>query len=228
MNNGMNKCPLPESVKFELETHKRLDLIREEFEKGFHFLYPLKREVSIFGSARFLEGHPYYEAARALARRLGEEGHTVITGGGPGIMEAANRGAHEAGAPSVGLNIQLPKEQRVNPYVDPDKSIGFHYFFSRKVMLAASAQAYIMFPGGFGTMDEAFELITLIQTNKMRRVPIMLWGSAFWGPLVDWIERQMRDELHTISPDDMNIFQVVDSVEEVMVVVNAMKERAVF
>lgn len=228
MADSLNKCPLPESIRYGVELHKRVDLIRDEFEKGFHFLYDLHKEVSIYGSARFKEDHPYYQAARDLARQLGEEGYTIVTGGGPGIMEAGNRGAKEAGAPSVGLNIQLPMEQRVNPYVDEDKSIGFHYFFSRKVMLTASAQAYIVFPGGFGTMDEVFEMMTLIQTNKMARVPVIFWGSDFWGGLHEWIRTQMRDKQETISPEDCELFTLVDSVEEAMKIIRKTPERKVF
>ncbi len=224
----LNKCPLPPAMEFRLKTNQRLDLIRQEFEDGFAFLYPFKHEITIFGSARFKEDHKYYKMARGLAKQLGEEGYTIITGGGPGIMEAANRGATEAGAPSVGLNIELPMEQRVNPYVDEDKSMGFHYFFSRKVMLSAASQAYIAFPGGFGTMDELFEMITLIQTKKMERVPIILVGHEFWKPLLDWISSEMRDDEKTISPEDLDLFTLVESNEEAMEIVRTTSERKIF
>ncbi|MAG12058.1 MAG: TIGR00730 family Rossman fold protein [Parcubacteria group bacterium] len=215
-------------MEFRLQTRKRLDLIQEEFENGFEFLYPFKREITIFGSARFKEDHKYYVMACALAKQLGEEGYTIITGGGPGIMEAANRGAQEAGAPSVGLNIELPREQRVNPYVDKDKSMGFHYFFSRKVMLSAAAQAYVAFPGGFGTMDELFEMITLIQTKKMEAIPIILVGHEFWQPLLDWIKAELADDEKTISPEDLDLFTLVESNEEAMEIIRTTSERKIF
>lgn len=224
----LNRCPLPAAMQFHVLTEQRLDLIRQEFHDGFSFLYPFKREVTIFGSARFKEDHEYYKMAQSLAKRLGEEGYTIITGGGPGIMEAANRGAQEAGTASVGLNIELPMEQRVNPYVDKDKSMGFHYFFSRKVMLSAAAQAYIAFPGGFGTLDELFEMITLIQTKKMERVPIILTGREFWEPLLTFIETKMLNERQTVSGDDMSIFQVVDSEDEIVEILATTHEREIF
>ncbi len=224
----MNKCPLPPAMQYKLEMAQRLELIQKEFNDGFQFLYPFKKEISIFGSARFKEDHKYYVMARDLAKQLGEEGYTIITGGGPGIMEAANRGAQEAGAPSVGLNIELLMEQRVNPYVDEDKSLGFHYFFSRKVMLSAASQAYVAFPGGFGTLDELFEMITLIQTKKMEAVPIVLVGSEFWKPLVDWIISEMRDDEETISPKDIDIFKLVESNEEAMEILRTTTERKIF
>lgn len=224
----LQRFPEPTSGKYRDEMQKRLDLIHDEFREGFKFLYGLKKEVTIYGSARFEEDHPYYQAARELAKTLGEAGYTIVTGGGPGIMEAGNRGAQEAGAPSVGLNIELPHEQRVNPYVDEDKKMGFHYFFSRKMMLTASAQAYVVFPGGFGTMDEVFEMMTLIQTKKMERVPVMFYGADFWDGLMRWISTKMAQEHGTISPEDVELFTVVDSVDEVMEIVRKTKEREVF
>ena len=158
---------------------------------------------------------------------LGKAGFTIITGGGPGIMEAANRGASDAGAMSVGLNIQLPKEQRINQYVK--RGIGFHYFFTRKFMLSASSQAYIYFPGGFGTLDEMIEMATLIQTGKMQRVPIILVGKDYWTGLLDWITKHMRDAKPAmIGPDDLDLMQVVDSAEEAFKIVKKTKERPYF
>lgn len=191
----------------------RIFRIMAEFIDGFTFLSQFEKAVTFFGSARFDEKHNHYQEAYELAKKLGSKGYTVITGGGPGVMEAANRGAKEGGGQSVGINIMLPNEQRVNQYVD--KSIALNHFFIRKVILAFSAEAFIFFPGGFGTMDEMFELSTLIQTNKIeRKVPIILVGKNYWEPLVDWVNHQFLEEYKTISPDDLNIWQIADSVQE--------------
>lgn len=197
-----------------------------EFIDGFQFLADLKKEVSFFGSARFTEKNPHYKDALRLAQMLGKAGFTIVTGGGAGIMEAANRGAQESGAESVGLNIQLPKEQRINKYVK--HGIGFHYFFTRKTMLSASAQAYVFFPGGFGTLDEVFELITLIQTKKMERIPIVLIGRDFWAPLLRWVEEQVFKRHHAIEKEDMKIYTLTDSVEEAYKIILKSKEREYF
>ena len=211
---------------FRSEVSWRIFRIMAEFIDGFQFLADLKKEVSFFGSARFTEKNPHYQEALELARRLGKAGFTIITGGGPGIMEAANRGASETGAESIGLNIQLPKEQRVNKYVK--HGIGFHYFFTRKTILSASAQAYIFFPGGFGTLDEFFELVTLIQTKKMERIPIVLVGKDYWGSLLQWMKLQVDEKHHAIAPEDMNIFQVVQSIDEAYQIILKSKERVYF
>lgn len=196
----------------------RIFRIMSEFVEGFTFLANIHKSVTIFGSARLPEGHLYYEMARTLARRLSEEGFTIVTGGGPGIMQAGNHGAHEAGGASLGLNIQLPFEQRENPYVK--KSMSFHYFFSRKVMLDFSAEAYVFFPGGYGTLDEFFELITLVQTGKMdNAVPIIMMGRAFWEPMAAWIEGTMLHELKTISPGDLNLWTLTDDIEEAVSII---------
>lgn len=204
--------------------------IMAEFVEGFQFLSGLKKEVSIFGSARFSsDKHPgahHYKEARKLAKLLGKKGFTIITGGGPGIMEAANRGAVDAGAESVGLNIQLPQEQRINPYVK--KSVAFHYFFTRKVMLSASAQAYIFLPGGFGTLDEFFEIVTLIQTGKMDPIPMILIGHDFWRPLIRWIKVYMYQKHKTIKKKDLKIFYLAKSVEEAVEIISQTKERNYF
>lgn len=204
----------------------RIFRIMSEFVEGFQFLSTTKKEVSIFGSARLQPGSKWYRVAEDLGRLLGEDGYTVVTGGGPGIMEAANKGAFEAGAPSVGLNIQLPMEQRSNVYVT--RSHAFHYFFTRKVMLAASAQAYVYFPGGYGTLDELFEILTLIQTAKSEAVPVVLVGKEYWEGLVDWINDTMYGSFDAIDREDMHIFHLVDTAEEAYEIVKKSNERTFF
>lgn len=191
----------------------RVFRIMSEFVDGFEFLSNLEHTVTFFGSARLHEDNPFYAQARDLAYRLSKHGFTIVTGGGPGIMEAGNRGAAEAGGKSVGLNIELPLEQEFNPYVK--QGIGFHYFMSRKFMLDYSAMAYVFFPGGFGTLDELFTISTLIQTGKADRdVPIVLVGRAFWTPLLDWARQELISHWHTVGPRDLEIWQVTDDVEE--------------
>lgn len=202
----------------------RIFRIMAEFVEGFQFLSETKNEVTFFGSARLKPGTKLYKQAEELAYKLGKAGYAVISGGGPGIMEAANKGAKEAGADSIGINIQLPTEQRINKYVTRGK--GFHYFFTRKVMLAASAQAYIFFPGGFGTMDEFFEMITLIQTGKVENLPVVCFGSEYWKPLDKFITSQLRDNYKTIAPKDSKIYKIVDSVDEAVKIVKTSKERS--
>lgn len=218
--------PIQDHGDFRNEISWRIFRIMSEFIDGFQFLADLKREVSFFGSARFTEKNPHYQEALKLARMLGKAGFTIVTGGGPGIMEAANRGASETGAESVGLNIQLPKEQRINKYVK--HGIGFHYFFTRKVMLSASAQAYVFFPGGFGTLDEFCEIVTLIQTKKMERIPIILIGRDFWGSLIKWIEEHIYRQHHAIAKEDMNIYTLVNNIDEAYKILLKSKERAYF
>lgn len=203
----------------------RIFRIMAEFIEGFEFLANFKKEVTIFGTARAEEGGPVYEEARKLARMLGEAGFTVITGGGPGVMEAGNRGASEAGAESVGLNIQLPKEQRTNPYVKRGK--GFYYFFIRKVMMSASAQAYIFFPGGYGTMDELCEMLMLIQTGKMSPIPIVLVGKDYWGGLAQWVVENMLTRKY-IDKEDLDLFKIVDTAEEAFEIIKDSPERPYF
>ena len=203
----------------------RIFRIMAEFIEGFEFLADLTNEVTFFGSARTRPDHPCYQEARKLGKLLGEAGFTIITGGGPGIMEAGNRGATEAGAQSVGLNIELPKEQRINPFVKRFK--GFYYFFTRKVMLSASAQAYVFFPGGFGTLDELFELVMLIQTKKMMRLPIVLVGKKFWDGLFGWVRTELLRSDY-IEEEDLKIMTIVDSAEEAFAIVKKSKERKYF
>lgn len=189
----------------------RVMRIMGEFVEGFDALAELGTAVTIFGSARTKSGDMHYETAVALAKTLGEAGFSIITGGGPGIMEAGNKGAKEAGVPSVGLNIELPFEQHLNPYVD--LSIDFRYFFTRKVMLVKYAQAFVIFPGGFGTMDELFESLTLIQTGKVHNFPVVLFDTAYWGGLIDWLKNSMLAG-GKISPEDLDLLILTDSVEE--------------
>ncbi len=217
-------CPSP-YTDFRSGASWRIFRIMAEFIEGFEFLADLKKEVSIFGSARVPATDRWYKEARKLGNLLGRAGFTVITGGGPGIMEAGNRGATEAGAPSVGLNIELPMEQRVNRYVRKPKS--FHYFFTRKVMLSVSSQAYIFFPGGYGTLDECMELITLIQTKKMCKIPIVCVGKEFWGGYFTWVREAMVKTKY-IAPEDLNLFTIVDSAEEAFAVLQNTPERPYF
>jgi uncharacterized protein (TIGR00730 family) len=185
--------------------------IQGEFVHGINSLAEVGAAVSVFGSARFGEDHPMYDAARKMGKSLAEAGFAVITGGGPGLMEAANRGAHEAGGLSIGCNIELPFEQSQNRYTD--LSINFRYFFVRKTMFVKYSNGFVIFPGGFGTMDELFESLTLVQTRKINRFPIVLFGSSYWKGLLDWIETTQLAE-KTISPEDLNLLVVTDSIEE--------------
>jgi uncharacterized protein (TIGR00730 family) len=200
------------AVRSTLSDEDRLDRIADELRAGFDALSGVAAAASFFGSARTPPGDPDYELARETARLVGESGLAIITGGGPGIMEAANRGAKDAGAPSVGLNIELPFEQGGNPYCDI--CLQFHYFFVRKIMFVRYASGFVVFPGGFGTMDELFEALTLIQTGKITEFPVVLVGSDYWSGLVDWIRERMLAE-GNISPDDLDLFKVTDEPLEV-------------
>lgn len=204
----------------------RIFRIMAEFVSGFHFIGRLKRTVTIFGSARLKEGTPYYEQALELSRRLGAIDFNVVTGGGPGIMEAGNRGDFEATGSSIGLNIQLPFAQRMNKYVT--RGIGFHYFFTRKVMLSAASQAYVFFPGGFGTLDELTEIITLIQTKKMEKLPVILIGEEFWQPLLDWIDQVMVRKFDAVDEEDTKIYTLADSVDQAFNIIKKSKARHAF
>lgn len=220
------KIPIDKPFDFKEDANWRIFRIMSEFVDGFEFLYPLRKEVTFFGSARFDEHSHWYLQAQKLARQLAENGFTVISGGGPGIMEAANRGAYEGGGESIGLDIELPKEQRRNPYVK--KGIGFHYFFTRKVMLAASAQAYVFFPGGFGTVDEFSEILTLIQTRKMEPIPCVCVGTQFWQPLNVWFKDIMLKEFDAIDLEDLDLYKIVDTAEEAFELIKDSKERKYF
>jgi len=198
-----------------------------EFVEGFQFLSQFYKEVTIFGSARLKPDSKWYQEAEKLGKILAKNGFTVITGGGSGIMEAGNKGAYEINpSKSIGINIQLPMEQRTNPYVT--KSKGFYYFFTRKVMLAASAQSYIFFPGGFGTADEFLEILMLVQTGKIQKIPIILIGKDFWEPLINWFKNTMALKYQTIKPTDLTLFHLVDTAEQAYKIVKKSKERTIF
>ena len=194
--------------------------IMGEFVSGFEKLSRIGPCVSIFGSARTKPDQKYYKLSVAIAEKIVENGYGVITGGGPGIMEAGNKGAHLAGGTSVGLNIDLPFEQHDNPYIDGDKSIDFDYFFVRKVMFVKYSQGFVVLPGGFGTLDELFESITLIQTHKIDKFPIILVGTEYWQGLFDWIKNTLLDKFNTISPGDIDLLHLVDTEDEVLEVLN--------
>ena len=189
--------------------------IMSEFVNGYETMARIGPCVSIFGSARTKPDHPYYALAERIAYKI-----SVITGGGPGIMEAGNKGAHRGGGTSVGLNIELPFEQHFNPYIDKDKNLNFDYFFVRKVMFVKYSQGFVVMPGGFGTLDELFEAITLIQTKKIGKFPIILVGSEFWSGLLEWIKSVIIEKYHNANPEDMNLIKVVDTEDEVVEALN--------
>jgi uncharacterized protein (TIGR00730 family) len=198
------------AILSELTDAQRVLRIQDELRAGFKTLDHIGKAVSFFGSARTPRDHPRYQAAREMARELGHAGFAIITGGGPGIMEAANRGAREAGVPSVGLGIDLPGEKGVNQYVDV--ALDFHYFFARKVMFVRYASGFVVFPGGFGTLDELFEAATLRQTEKIRYFPIVLMGSDYWGGLVRWLREAVLAD-GNINPEDVSALAVCDRIE---------------
>ncbi len=236
LNDKNQKDPLADAVKASTEaTPNRFDYasnptwrifrIMAEFVDGFDFIERFDKPVTFFGSARTPKDDDYYHKARELAARLAGKNYTIITGGGPGIMEAANEGAKSVGKESIGLNIQLPNEQRTNPYVT--KGVGFEYFFSRKVMLSFASQAYIFFPGGYGTLDEAFEMLTLIQTQKVEdHIPVVLFGSDYWGPLIEWMQVIMLEKFEYISPEDLNMFELTDDLDRVIEIVEGSTPRS--
>jgi len=194
--------------------------VMSEFVDGYEKLSRIGPCVSVFGSARTKPGEKYYELAEKVAFKLTQNGYGVITGGGPGIMEAGNKGAQRGGGVSVGLNIDLPFEQHDNPYIDKGKSLEFDYFFVRKVMFVKYAQGFVAMPGGFGTLDELFEAITLIQTKKIGKFPIVLVGSSFWSGLMDWIKEMMLNKNGNVSEVDLDLFRIVDTADEVVDVIN--------
>ena len=194
--------------------------IMGEFVEGFETMSRIGPCVSIFGSARTKPENKYYQLAEEVAYLLTKQKFGVITGGGPGIMEAGNKGAKRGGGKSVGLNIVLPFEQEANPYIDSDKIINFDYFFIRKVMFIKYAQGFIVLPGGFGTLDEMFEALTLIQTEKSGKFPVILIGKSFWTGLIDWIKEVLLAEENNISPDDLDLIQIVDTAEEAVKMIN--------
>ena len=213
-------------TKIQAEGSWRIWRIVSEFVEGFEKMDNIGPCVSIYGSARTKPDDKYYQLAIDLAKAMVADGYGVISGGGPGIMEAANKGAQEAGGASVGLNIVLPFEQFANEYIDKDKLINFRYFFVRKVMFVKYAQAFVLLPGGFGTLDELFESITLIQTKKISKVPVILVGKEFWGGMVDWIKNVMLEQHNNISADDLNIFSVTDDIGEIMKTINDFYDKS--
>ncbi len=188
--------------------------IMAEFVEGYEKMAKIGPCISVFGSARTSEDNKYYKIGVEISRRLGEAGYGVITGGGPGIMEAGNKGAQMGGGKSVGLNIDLPFEQFHNRYIDEESNLKFDYFFVRKVVFVKYSQGFVILPGGFGTMDELFEALTLIQTNKINKRPVVLIGSEYWTGLIEWIKNVMLKEENNISEKDLNLFKIVDTAEE--------------
>ena len=210
------------TIHSELDDGARIARVKAELDRGFDALAAVGKAVSFFGSARTPRTDPFYARARALARMMGEDGYAIITGGGPGIMEAANRGAQDAGVSSIGLGIDLPHEQRMNEWVG--LPLEFHYFFTRKVMFVRYASAFVVFPGGFGTFDELFEAATLRQTEKIRHFPIVLFGTRYWGGLVDWLRDPVLAE-GKIGPEDVETLEVTDDPARVLELVRAVAHR---
>jgi uncharacterized protein (TIGR00730 family) len=219
MTTGSPKVPKPSDPQLVRRSQSsareawRMFEIIAEFVTATERLQAIQPAVAIFGSARMTPGHPYYKVAEDIARRLSDAGFAVISGGGPGIMEAANKGAYAGTSPSVGLNIQLPHEQSANTYQDLEHT--FQHFFARKVMFVKLSCAFVMMPGGFGTMDELMEVLTLVQTGKIRKVPVILVNSAFWGGLLDWVKGRLRDD-GMIGVDDPDLMQVIDDPQQVV------------
>ena len=210
--------------KIESIIERREKITDEEFTKGYNLIEKYPLSVSMLGSARFDENNIYYKKARSIAYRIAKElKYAVVTGGGPGIMEAANRGAREAGGASLGMVIKLPKEQAVNKYLT--EYVEFEYFFTRKTLLYFSAEAYIYFPGGFGTFDELLEILTLIQTEKISKAPVIMVGKEFWQPFLELFKQKLAIEEHTINLDDLNIFKIIDSEDEIIEIIKAAPYR---
>lgn len=216
MKEQLTKIKLRDWTETKAHSSWQIFKIMAEFVQGFETLAKIGPCISIFGSARTQPGHKYYELATEIARKLAEEGFGIITGGGPGIMEAGNKGANLAGGMSVGLNIDLPFEQHSNPYIARDKSLDFDYFFVRKVMFTKYSQGFVMMPGGWGTMDEFFEVATLIQTRKFTATPMICMGSKYWNGLFDWMRETMLEEEGNISPGDLELIKIFDTADEVV------------
>lgn len=214
------QSPKREIIQRELikETAERVTRIDREFADGFDLINRYNDTVTFFGSARFDASHPYYQKAREIAAALSDEGYTIVSGGGGGVMEASNRGAQEAGGNSIGLNIQLPHEQSLNPFAT--ESMAFRYFFTRKVILAFASSAYLYFPGGYGTLDEFFEIITLIQTKKMPIAPIILVGNEYWTAMDRFIRTYLLEGMHTISPGDEDLYSITEDITVIKAIIN--------
>jgi uncharacterized protein (TIGR00730 family) len=233
MDNNLTKERLQDSfeqkswTEIKASSSWQIFKIMAEFVEGFEKLSRIGPCVSIFGSARTQPDSPYYQVAEEIATLLVAKGYGVITGGGPGIMEAGNKGAREAGGKSVGLNIDLPFEQTHNPYIDADKLMNFDYFFVRKLMFIKYAQGFIVLPGGFGTLDELFEALTLIQTHKIGKFPIIMVGKSYWGGLMDWLRQTVQVTESNISPEDLDLLQVVDTAADAVQVIEDFYSRFV-
>ncbi|MEK7217704.1 MAG: TIGR00730 family Rossman fold protein [Patescibacteria group bacterium] len=228
MNLPAAKLPVyKEPNDFRTSLHWRIFRIIAEFVDGWQFLADFKKTITFFGSTRFQPGDKWYEEARALGKLLVTEGFGIVTGGGPGIMQAGNQGASEANGLSVGLNIKLQTDQRINPYVK--ESTAFHYFFVRKLMLSYAARAYVFFPGGLGTLDEVFEILTLIQTKKIsNKIPVVLVGKEFWGPIHQWLTEEMLTKLHAVDEADLKLYTIVDTAQEAFEIVKNAPPREDF
>lgn len=216
-------CDLLTREHFKEEVDERMKVIDAEFRQTFDFIQKYPRSISFFGSAKFPEDHAYYKKAQSLASKLCAKGYAVVSGGGPGIMEGASRGGFETCGRSIGFNIQLPNDQKENKYVT--HGLGYKYFFSRKVALSFSAEAFIFFPGGFGTMDEFFEMVTLIQTKKIQRIPVICVGSHFWGKLQDFIEEVLYKDYKTIDLTDMALYEILDDEDDIIRVIESAPQR---
>lgn len=199
--------------------------VSKELAEGLEAIHNYPKSVTFFGSARFKQDHPYYKKARYLATHICRLGYAVVTGGSVGIMEAGNRGTYESCGSGVGFNIELPNEQIVNPYVT--HGVNFHYFFTRKVALTFAAEVYVYFPGGFGTLDELFEILTLVQTGKIEKIPVVLIGSEYWNPLDKFIKETLLKEFKTISPTDLDLYKITDDMDEVLGIIENAKIRRV-
>lgn len=206
--------------ELKAESSWRMFKILSEFVDGFEKMEKFGPCISIFGSARTKPDNKYYELAVKTSELLSKEGFGIITGGGPGIMEAGNKGAKLGKGSSVGLHIELDFEQDWNDYIDPDKLLMFKYFFARKVMFIRYAQAFVFMPGGFGTMDEVFETLTLVQTKKVDKVPLIFMGTEYWGGMIEWIKTHMQEQEHNINPEDLHLFELTDDPQEVVQIIN--------
>lgn len=222
-NKNLKSDPFPQKIDFKKSFTWRVLKIMGEFVEGFEFISELKgKTASVFGGTRFTPEHSVYKEAEKLGKLLVKEGYTVVTGGGPGIMEAANKGAYEAGGNSVGMNISLPSEQIFNKYLN--KSENFHYFFIRKTMLSMASSVYVFFPGGFGTLDEFFEMLTLLQTKKLSHsVTIIAVGKEYWQPLFNWFSSDLCGKHKTINKEDLKLFKMADTAEDAVRLVRSLK-----
>ena len=208
----------------ENEQETKLCMIQEEFRQGIDMITDFTPSVTFYGSARFDENHPAYQKARNLAHRISKElGYSILSGGGGGIMEASNRGAHDAGGRSVGLTIKLPTEQKTNPYITDE--IPFYFFFARQVSMSYATEVCIFCPGGFGTLDELFEMLTLQQTSKIGRIPVILFGSDFWNPIDTVIKQVLLEKYKTVSPEDTHLYTITDNEDEILKIISESRLR---